>query len=301
MPCNCLQPCDLSTALSGRQLVERQRVSLSGSEARVAVLPRKDRRPTRLESDDWPVYAVVTDPPSSPPMTIASIPAQLMNCKTASSSIHAVHSGDTDSQDLVALHYRSAGARRRRGVAVCFPLIETRCVAVRCPRFPPSTRVCSCRRRRCLCRPPRACGLSLAILPFITQKRNATRDESELEFDFTPPPCPCESNAGIPVCQAINPFHDLEVIHHTYPLPSFTTSRSKRVLVDDLDIFSSQQPFPLPSGSRSRCKKRVALFSRPIHRRLFFQTLLFSLWEKRHITPPSRDSSSFTNPISLSL
>jgi hypothetical protein len=28
------------------------------------------------------------------------------------------------------------------------------------------------------------------------------------------------SNAGIPVCQAINPFHDLEVIHHTYHLPT---------------------------------------------------------------------------------
>lgn len=42
----------------------------------------------------------------------ASIPAQLTNCKSASSSIHAVDSGDTDSQDLVALHYF---VRRERG------------------------------------------------------------------------------------------------------------------------------------------------------------------------------------------
>jgi hypothetical protein len=53
MPCNCLQPCNLSIALSGRQL---RNSAWGESEVRVAVLPRKDRRPTRLESDDWPVW-----------------------------------------------------------------------------------------------------------------------------------------------------------------------------------------------------------------------------------------------------
>lgn len=152
------------------------------SEVPIAVLLREDRRSTRLESNDWPVwlqYAGVTDPPSSPTMTIASMPAQLTNCKSASSSIRAVHSDHTDSQDLVALHnYLFGGSAAPRGRCV-FSMDRNALCCCALVLVPPSTRVCSCRRRRrCLCRP--APSLSLAILPFITQKRNAARDESEL-------------------------------------------------------------------------------------------------------------------------
>jgi hypothetical protein len=62
------------------------------------------------------------------------MPAQLMNCKTASSSIHAVHSGTLIHKISWFFIICSAGARRR-GVAVCFPLIETRCCCA-LPSFP---------------------------------------------------------------------------------------------------------------------------------------------------------------------
>jgi hypothetical protein len=200
------------------------------------------------------------------------MPAQLMNCKTASSSIHAVHSGTLIHKISWFFIICSAGARRR-GVAVCFPLIETRCCCA-LPSFPLSrVSAPAAAAAASAARPePVACPLRSSRSSHKSEMRRATSLSSN---SISLPLCEQRGDSRLPGHQPISrPRGHPSHLPPTHSLLSLLFGQSG--FLRTTWIFSPpRQPFPLPSGSPSRRKKRVALFSRPtiddsFSRRSFF-------------------------------